>query len=162
MVRLYLTRVLLPVRTLVALDLPQQGALQTLHRHALLFLGGFQCCEYQSQFFFLSVSVSVIICILSVSVLSEKASVSVSVSVSISISISISICSFICICICLSSISINIRPVLVIISTSSLFQSLLQVVYGVRLVLTGDDLLHNENALIVLNHPTRYDSMIVW
>ena len=37
----------------------------------------------------------------------------------------------------------------------SLFQSLLQVVYGVKLVLTGDDLQHNEHALIVLNHPTR-------
>lgn len=40
--------------------------------------------------------------------------------------------------------------------------SLLQVVYGVKLVLTGDDLLHNENALIVLNHPTRTDWNFLW
>eukprot|EP00090_Calanus_glacialis_P000224 TRINITY_DN10149_c0_g1_i1.p1 TRINITY_DN10149_c0_g1~~TRINITY_DN10149_c0_g1_i1.p1 ORF type:complete len:398 (-),score=86.22 TRINITY_DN10149_c0_g1_i1:165-1358(-) len=40
--------------------------------------------------------------------------------------------------------------------------SLLQVVYGVKLVLTGDDLQHNEHALIVLNHPTRTDWNFLW
>jgi len=39
--------------------------------------------------------------------------------------------------------------------------SLLQAVYGVKLVLTGDDL-HNEHALIVLNHPTRTDWNFLW
>ena len=33
-------------------------------------------------------------------------------------------------------------------------QTLLQSFYGVRIVLTGDNLI-SENALVVLNHPTR-------
>jgi len=40
--------------------------------------------------------------------------------------------------------------------------SLLQLVYRVKLVLTGDDLEPNEHALIVLNHPTRTDWNFLW
>ena len=39
-------------------------------------------------------------------------------------------------------------------SLEHLLQTLLQSFYGVRIVLTGDNLI-SENALVVLNHPTR-------
>ena len=42
------------------------------------------------------------------------------------------------------------------------FQSLLQGVYGVKVVLTGDNVPHPENALIIINHPTRTDWNFLW
>ena len=35
-------------------------------------------------------------------------------------------------------------------------QTLLELVFGMGLVLTGDEIREQDNALIILNHPTRY------
>ena len=43
--------------------------------------------------------------------------------------------------------------------------SLLELVFGVELILTGDQILPQENALLVLNHPTRsvfYHELAFW
>jgi len=40
--------------------------------------------------------------------------------------------------------------------------SLLELVFGVELILTGDPILPQENALLVLNHPTRTDWNFLW
>jgi len=40
--------------------------------------------------------------------------------------------------------------------------SLLELVFGVELILTGDPILPHENALLVLNHPTRTDWNFLW
>jgi len=40
--------------------------------------------------------------------------------------------------------------------------SLLELVFGVELVLTGDQVVPQENALLVLNHPTRTDWNFLW